>query len=130
MGRSAHVAYTIVVFVILASLDNAALVMLPSMVLPVSESLGTSELAIGVLSGVTILVTALTAVVWGYAGDARSRKPLLFWGTIIWSGGTLLSATADSIWQLAVWQMVVAVGAAAVTVLAGAGTLAAGRRKP
>ncbi|MCH7846008.1 MAG: MFS transporter, partial [Acidobacteria bacterium] len=91
-GGPAHVAYTVVVFVILASLDNAALVMLPSMVLPVSDSLGTSAVAIGVLSGVTILVTALTAVVWGYAGDARSRKPLLFWGTIIWSGATLLSA--------------------------------------
>lgn len=117
-GGPAHVAYTVVVFVILASLDNAALVMLPSMVLPVSDSLGTSAVAIGVLSGVTILVTALTAVVWGYAGDARSRKPLLFWGTIIWSGATLLSATADNIWQLALWQMVVGVGLGSIASIA------------
>ncbi len=98
------------VFVVLASLDNAALVMLPSMVLPVTEALDTSELAIGILSGATILVVALTAVAWGYAGDSRTRKPLLFWGTIIWAGGSLLSATAGSLWQLALWQMVVAVG--------------------
>jgi MFS family permease len=99
-----------VVFIVLASLDNAALVMLPSMVLPLAEALNTTELAVGLLSGATILVVAVTAVVWGYAGDSRTRKPLLFWGTIIWSGGSMLSAGADSIWQLAGWQMVMAVG--------------------
>lgn len=109
-GNPAHVTYTIVVFVVLASLDNAAIVMLPSMVLPLTEALDTSEAAIGVLSGITILVVAVTAAVWGYVGDARDRKPLLFWGTIIWASGSALSATAQSFWQLALWQMVVAVG--------------------
>ena len=109
-GNPAHVIYTIVVFVVLASLDNAALAMIPSMVLSVSDGLDTTPGAIGVLTGATIFVTALTAVAWGYAGDSRTRKPLLFWGTIIWAGGTLLSSTATSIWMLALWQMVVAVG--------------------
>jgi MFS transporter, Spinster family, sphingosine-1-phosphate transporter len=113
-GGPVHVAYTVVVFVVLASLDNAALVMLPSMVLPVTEALHTSEAAIGALSGATILVVALTAAVWGYIGDSRDRKPLLFWGTVIWSGGSVLSATAQSFWQLALWQMVVAVGLGAI----------------
>jgi len=99
-----------VVFVVLASLDNAALTMLPAMVLPVSEELGVSEAAIGILAGATIFVVAVTAVFWGYVGDTRTRKPLLFWGTIIWATGSLLSATADTFWQLALWQMVVAVG--------------------
>ncbi len=109
-GGPVHVGYTIVVFVVLASLDNAALTMLPAMVLPVSEELNASETAIGVLSGATILVVAVTAVLWGYVGDSRDRKPLLFWGTIIWAGGSLLSATAEVFWQLAMYQMVVAVG--------------------
>jgi MFS family permease len=109
-GNSAHIVYTIVVFVVLASLDNAALAMIPSMVLPVSDALNTTTGTIGALAGATIFVTALTAVAWGYAGDSRTRKPLLFWGTIIWAGGSLLSSTAASIWALAAWQMLVAVG--------------------
>ena len=109
-GGPVHVGYTIVVFVILASLDNAALTMLPAMVLPVSDSLNASETAIGLLSGGTILVVAITAVFWGYFGDSRTRKPLLFWGTIIWATGSLLSATAGSFSQLAMFQMIVAVG--------------------
>ena len=103
-GNPFHVAYTIVVFVVLASLDNAALAMIPSMVLPISEALDTSAGAIGVMTGVTILVTAITAVGWGYAGDSRTRKPLLFWGTIIWAGGSLLSATATDFWTLLAWK--------------------------
>ena len=109
-GSPAHVTYTVVVFIVLASLDNAALVMLPSMVLPLRDGLSTSEVAIGLLSGATILVVAITAVFWGYVGDSRDRKPLLFWGTILWSTGSLMSATAQSFWQLALWQLVLAVG--------------------
>ena len=109
-GNPVHVVYTIVVFVVLASLDNAALAMIPSMVLPLSDAFNITAGAIGVLTAATILVAAITAVGWGYAGDSRSRKPLLFWGTIIWATGSLLSATAPNFWWLAAWQMLVAVG--------------------
>ena len=109
-GSPVHVVYTIVVFVVLASLDNAALAMIPSMVLPLSDAFGITAGAIGALTGATILVAAITAVGWGYAGDSRARKPLLFWGTVIWAGGSLLSATAPNFWWLAAWQMLVAVG--------------------
>lgn len=109
-GNPIHIAYTIVVFIVLASLDNAALAMIPSMVLPLSDAFGITAGAIGVLTGATILVAAVTAVGWGYAGDSGTRKPLLFWGTIIWSGGSLLSATASNFWWLVAWQILVAVG--------------------
>ena len=109
-GNPSHVVYTIIVFVVLASLDNAALAMIPSMVLPISDALDTTAGAIGLLTGATIFVAALTAVAWGYAGDSRTRKPLLFWGTFIWAGGSLMSATATTMWSLAAWQMLVAVG--------------------
>jgi MFS family permease len=113
-GNPSHVVYTIIVFVVLASLDNAALAMIPSMVLPISDALDTTAGAIGLLTGATIFVAALTAVAWGYAGDSRTRKPLLFWGTIIWAGGSLMSATATPMWSLAAWQMLVAVGLGAI----------------
>ncbi len=102
--------FTIVVFVILASLDNAAIALIPSMVLPISEELGTSEAAIGAITAIVILVTALTSVAWGYWGDRSSRKRLLLYGTGVWATGAALSATADSYWQLMAWQGVTAVG--------------------
>ena len=113
-GNHLHVTYTIIVFVVLASLDNAAIFMIPSMVLPISDALDTSSGAIGFLTGATILVTAITAVGWGYAGDATNRKPLLFWGTIIWSGATLLSAASATIWMLFLWQIMAAIGLGAI----------------
>lgn len=109
-GGKPHVVYTIVVFIILASLDNAALAMIPAMVKPVSSGIGSSEFALGFITGPQILVIAVTAVGWGYAGDARTRKPLLLWGTIIWATAELLSATSSSFVTLFAWQMIAGVG--------------------
>ena len=109
-GGRGHVLYTIVVFVTLASLDNAALATIPSMVLPITEALDTSETAIGLLTATVILVAAISAVGWGYWGDRSDRKRLLFWGTLVWAAGAGLSSTASAFWQLFVWQLVTAVG--------------------
>lgn len=109
-GGHGHVIFTVVVFVVLASLDNAAIALIPAMVLPVTEELGTSEAAIGVLTATVILVTALTATAWGYWSDRGNRKRLLFYGTLIWSVGAALSATADTYWQLFAYQTILAVG--------------------
>ena len=67
-GNPVHVVYTIVVFIVLASLDNAALAMIPSMVLPLSDAFGITAGAIGLLTAATFLVAAITAV---GGGDAR-----------------------------------------------------------
>jgi MFS family permease len=104
------VLFTIVVFVTLASLDNAALATIPSMVLPVTEALHTSKTAVGFLTATVILITALSAVGWGYWGDRSDRKRLLFWGTLLWAAGCLLSSTAVAYWQLFLWQFVTGIG--------------------
>ncbi|MCP3994586.1 MAG: MFS transporter [bacterium] len=108
-GRS-HIFFTIVVFVTLASLDNAALATIPSMVLPITEALDTSKTAVGFMTATVILITALSAVGWGYWGDKSDRKRLLFWGTIIWVVGAGLSSTATVYWQLFIWQILTAIG--------------------
>ncbi len=64
-GGRAHVVYTIIVFVILASLDNAAIAIIPSMVPQLRETFGVGTAAIGILTGAQIFVTAVTAVGWG-----------------------------------------------------------------
>ena len=109
-GGSAHVVYTIVVFVILASLDNAAIALIPSMVPQLRDTFGVGTAAIGVLTGTQVLVTAVTAVGWGYLADQGDRKKLLLWGTLIWSAAMGLSAFTDSFAVLFVLQIVAGVG--------------------
>lgn len=109
-GGRAHIFFTVVVFVTLASLDNAALATIPSMVLPITEALNTSKAAVGFMTATVILITALSAVGWGYWGDRSDRKRLLFWGTLIWVVGAGLSSTATVYWQLFVWQILTAIG--------------------
>jgi len=114
IGGRAHKIWTIVVFVILASLDNAAIAIVPAMILPTAEALNTSSRALGFMTGTVILVTAVTSVVWGYWGDRSDRKRLLFLGTLVWVAGGWLSAGATSYAVLFMWQVVMAIGLGAI----------------
>ncbi len=109
-GGSTHVVYTIVVFVILASLDNAAIALIPSMVPQLRDSFGVGTAAIGILTGTQVLVTAVTAVGWGYLADQQDRKRLLLWGTLIWSAAMGMSAFTDSFGVLFALQALAGVG--------------------
>jgi MFS family permease len=113
-GSTPHLVFTVVVFIVLASLDNAAIGAIPAMVTPISDELATSKSAIVFMTGASILVAALSSVAWGYWGDRTDRKRLLFWGTLVWVGGLILSATAQVFWQLFAWQMVTALGLGAI----------------
>jgi MFS family permease len=109
-GGSAHVVYTIVVFVILASLDNAAIALIPSMVPQLRDTFGVGTAAIGILTGAQVLVTAITAVGWGYLADQGDRKKLLLWGTLIWTAAMGASAFTGSFVVLFALQVVAGVG--------------------
>lgn len=108
-GRS-HVVYTIVVFIVLASLDNAAIALIPSMIPQLRESYGVGTAALGVLTGAQVLMTAVTAVGWGYLADQRDRKRLLLWGTLIWSIAMAMSAFTASFGVLFALQVVAGIG--------------------
>jgi MFS family permease len=108
------VATTIVVFVTLASLDNAAISAIPQMVLPITETLDTSKAAVGAMTATVILLAAITAVGWGYWGDRSNRKRLLFAGTLVWALGSYLSAGAERYRELFGWQILTAVGLGAI----------------
>ena len=109
-GGGAHTKYTIVVFVLLASLDNAAFALYAGLVKVISIDLGVSEGRIGLITGTLILVTAITAVGWGYWGDRSSRKRLLFWGTIIWASGLAMAGQSESFGALFAWSAFLAIG--------------------
>lgn len=109
-----HVVYTITVFVVLASLDNAAIALYPVLTNVMAADLGASKTGVASVTALVILVTAVTAVAWGYLGDRSRRKPLLFWATVLWSGGLVLVTRSGSLAELALWSALVAVGLGAV----------------
>ncbi|MHA1338612.1 MAG: MFS transporter [Promethearchaeota archaeon] len=78
-------AFTIMVFIILASIDNAVLDMSSSIYWAIKISLNVNEFLLGIVNSALIWTVSITAVIWGYLGDRGNRKQLLLYGTGIWS---------------------------------------------
>ena len=110
----AHRLYTVVVFIVLASLDNVAIGLVPPLYTPISQQFGVGEGAIAAATAATYLVSAFASVAWAYAGDRANRKPLLMAGTLIWAAGTLATALAPNYILFLTAQIVGAVGLGAV----------------
>ncbi|WP_213453432.1 MFS transporter [Rhizomonospora bruguierae] len=113
-GGGAHRFYSVVVFIVLASLDNVAIGLVPPLYKPIAAELGVPDAAIGAVTAATFLVTAIAAVVWAYAGDHTDRKPLLLVGTLIWAGGMAATGLARNYPALFAAQMLASVGLGAV----------------
>jgi MFS family permease len=105
------------VFIILASLDNAAAGVLPPLYAIISRDLQASDAALGSVTAVYILIVAVAAVLWGYRGDQKSRKPLLFWGTLVWVTAMVLTTTAQTFTHFLLFQMITAVGVGGISSL-------------
>ncbi len=114
MSRAITRYYTVVVFLVLASLDNVAIGLVPALYTPISSGLDVSEWAIAAATAATYLVTAFASVAWAYAGDRTSRKPLLMAGTLIWAAGALGSAVAPNYLVFLTAQLFGALGLGAV----------------
>ncbi len=106
----AHIVYTVVVFIVLASLDNAAIALIPSMIPQLQVTFGVGTALFGVLTATQIIVTAVTAVAWGYLADSGTRKRLLLWGTLIWTAAMALSGYTTSFSVLFIAQVIAGVG--------------------
>ncbi|MFJ5541465.1 MFS transporter [Micromonospora chalcea] len=113
-GNAAHRFYSVVVFVVLASLDNVAIGLVPPLYGPISTALDVPQRMLGLVTAVSFLVSAVAAVGWAYVGDRTNRKPLLMVGTLLWAAGTGGSAFADGYATFLIAQFVGAVGLGAV----------------
>lgn len=113
-GGGAHRTYTVVVFIILASLDNVAIGLVPPLFKPIGQALDVPEAAVGLVTAVSYLVSALAAVAWAYVGDRANRKSVLMSGTLIWAAGTAGTALTGSFAGFFAAQMLAAVGLGAV----------------
>ncbi len=109
-GGDAHKFFTVATFIVLASLDNAARGVFPPLYAIMAREFNVPEAALGFVSAASIVLVAVTAVLWGYWGDRASRKRLLFIGTLIWSAAMLLTGLAQSYAQLLAFQLITAVG--------------------
>jgi MFS transporter, Spinster family, sphingosine-1-phosphate transporter len=113
-GTAGHRLYTVVVFIVLASLDNVAIGLVPPLFTPISASLGVTEATVSFAVGATYLASAIAAVGWAYVGDRTNRKPLLEIGTLIWAAGTYGTTLAPNFPVFLLAQLVGAVGLGAV----------------
>lgn len=109
-----HRQYTVVVFVVLASLDNVAIGLVPPLYKPIAAEFGVAPAAIGGATAASFLVTAVSSVAWAYLGDRSDRKPLLMIGTLIWALGTLGSGLAPTYTAFLAAQVIAAIGLGAV----------------
>ena len=113
-GGTAHRAYSVVVFVVLASLDNVAIGLVPPLYGSIGTELGVGEGHIALATTVMFLISAVAAVGAAYLGDRTDRKPVLLGGTVIWVLGTAWSGLAGSYPSFLLSQVLAAVGLGAV----------------
>ncbi|KUL30519.1 MULTISPECIES: MFS transporter [Actinoplanes] len=113
-GGTAHRVYSVVVFVILASLDNVAIGIVPPLYGSIGDDFGLGEGHIALATTIMFLTSAVAAIGWAYAGDRTDRKPVLLAGTGIWIAGTAWSGLAGGYASFLGAQIVAAVGLGAV----------------
>lgn len=103
------------VFIVLASLDNAAAGVLPPLYAVITEALDVTDAALGSVTAVYLIIVAISAIFWGYRGDKARRKPLLFWGTLLWVSMMILTGLAQNFTQFMLFQMGTAVGVGSIS---------------
>jgi MFS family permease len=113
-GGQGHRTYSVAVFVVLASLDNVAIGLAPPLYGKIGDALEVPESAIGLVTAVTFLVSAIAAVGWAYTGDRGNRKPLLMTGTLLWAAGTAGTALSGDYAAFFAAQVLAAIGLGAV----------------
>lgn len=77
--------YTVILFVVIASIDNTVLALVPTLLPRIGDDLGISNQALGLVVGLNLLIVAVTGLFWGYRSDQRERKTLLIAGTLAWA---------------------------------------------
>ena len=83
-----------IVFVILASLDNVAINLVPPLYGNIADDYQVGVGRFALATTVMFLISAVAAIGWAYAGDRLNRKPVLIAGTLIWVAGTAWSGLA------------------------------------
>ncbi|MCB8985123.1 MAG: MFS transporter [Ardenticatenaceae bacterium] len=111
---SLRASYTYLVFVSLASLDNAAAGVLPPLYAIIARDLQANEAMLGLVTAVYVLIAAASAAYWGYRGDRSNRQRLLLGGTLLWGSAMIATGLARTFPQFILCQIVTAVGVGSI----------------
>jgi MFS family permease len=114
IGGRVHRLYTVVVFIVLASLDNVAAGLVPPLYTPIGNDLGVSRATMTAATAATFFFSAVAAVGWAYVGDRSNRKRLLMLGTLIWAAGTFATPYSPNFAAFLGAQIVGGIGLGAV----------------
>lgn len=104
------IIYTIFVFVALAAFDNIIIGLFPPLFSFIAKDLNVNLSALGVVSAINILVTAISSVYWGYLAGKFNRKRLIIIGTIFWSVSVFLTSRSSTYIQLFIFQIFTGIG--------------------
>lgn len=96
---------------------------LPVLTLSVEEYSGANLFLLGVALGVYGLSQALLQIPYGLLSDRFGRKPLIAIGLLIFALGSLVAASAETVWGLIVGRALQGAGAIAGVVMATVGDL-------
>lgn len=77
--------YTVCLFIVMASIDNTVLGLLPALAPRIRAEFNVSDGWVGAVLGINLVVLAVTALVWGYRSDRGDRRWLLIAGTLLWA---------------------------------------------
>jgi len=93
------------------------------MVLPVlatygQELAGSTPALIGLAIGAYGLTQALLQIPFGVLSDRIGRRPVIYFGLVIFAAGSLLAANADSIWGIIAGRVLQGAGAISAAVMA------------
>lgn len=115
VSRRQQRLFAFTVFVVLASLDNAAAGVLPPLYAIIARDFATAEAALGFVTAVYVLIVAASATIWGYRGDSGRRKPLLLYGTVLWGVAMVLTGMSPTFLHFLLFQIITAVGVGAIS---------------
>lgn len=108
--QTLRTAFTIFVFVALASLDNAVIGLFPPLFTSISRDLGIPISSLGSVSALSFLVISLSSIVWGYLADRGHRKRLVIIGTLIWAVSVYMTSLSKTYYQLMTAQIFTGIG--------------------
>lgn len=102
--------FTIFVFIALAAFDHTIIGLFPPLFQYIAKDLQVGIGKLGIISGINILVTAISSVYWGYLSGKFKRKRLIMVGTFIWVLSVFLTSISQNYVQLLFFQMLTGVG--------------------
>lgn len=91
---------------------------LPLLALYAADMPGASPALIGLALGIYGLTQALLQIPFGWLSDRVGRKPVIVSGLLVFAVGSVIAATADSVWGIVLGRTLQGAGAIASTVMA------------